>query len=117
MKIEHLFVIKSLLGTKIGSLDIRSKVDLLNRLEDEVDKGDPPPDKHPNDEEVRLVEKAEEVHVPDLNLENLGTLCSTQVPSKQYVHQLDQSGHPQVHHHAICHESVDKCFLGHNWVE
>ena len=41
-----------MLGTKIGSLDVWSKVDLLDWLEDQVNKGDKPPDNHPNDEKV-----------------------------------------------------------------
>ena len=78
-----------MLGAKISSLDIWSKVDLFDRLEDEVDKGNKPPDKHPNDEEVVLVEETEEVHVSDLDLEDLGSLRPTKVPPKQHVHQLD----------------------------
>ena len=68
-----------MLGTKIGSLDVWSKVDLLDWLEDQVDKGDKPPDNHPNDEKVLLVEPAKEVHVPDLDLHNLGDLSAAQV--------------------------------------
>ena len=87
-------ILLSLLGAEIGSFDVGAQVYLLDRLQDQVDEGDPPPNEHPDYEEILLVEPTEEVHVSDLNFENFGALCATQVPSKQDIHQLDQCSHP-----------------------
>ena len=72
----------SLFGTKICSFDIRSEIDPFHRFEQKVDEGYPPPDKQPNDEEIFLVEPAEKVYIPDLDLHDLGYLCATKIPAE-----------------------------------
>lgn len=63
---------KSLFRIEIGPFNIGSKIDLIYRLQNHIEKSDSPPDHGPDNEEIALEEPAEEVHVSNLDLEDLG---------------------------------------------
>ena len=73
-----------------------SKIDLLDRLQNQVDQNDPPPGQEPDDEEVGAEEPTEEVHVAYLHLEDFGCLGAPQVSAEHHIHERDQGSNPQV---------------------
>ena len=68
------FFIASLLRGKIGLFDIRSKVDLFCWHQDEVNKGDEPPNERPYYEPILFEKPAVEHHVSDLDMVDFSDL-------------------------------------------
>ena len=64
----------SLLRGKISLFDIRTKVDLLRGHQDEVNKGDKPPNQRPDYEPILFEKPAIEHHVSNLDMVDLSDL-------------------------------------------
>lgn len=73
----------TLLRLKVRELGLGPHIDLLERLEEEVDEGDEPPGDQPYEEKVNLLEPADEHQVADLNLVNLYYVCAAQVLTEE----------------------------------